>query len=239
MKTKETKTEFINRVMGLNFKSIQGKYSFCNDERRHVLFSLDLRHGEDSNLILDKSWGTKGVAHSMKHINKILNDGYDLLIYKTKTVTTNGITKTVLFDSLLEKRKLHVEEGGVFRATPEYTFSIDEVSESGKPFFEGTKKIIAVNAYERNAEARQKCIDTFGCNCNICGFDFESAYGDRGKGFIHVHHIVPLSEINKNYKVNPLEDLIPVCPNCHAMLHRNGHTISPKEVEQLLQQETK
>jgi 5-methylcytosine-specific restriction protein A len=54
MKTKETKTEFINRVMGLNFKSIQGKYSFCNDERRHVLFSLDLRHGEDSNLILDK-----------------------------------------------------------------------------------------------------------------------------------------------------------------------------------------
>ena len=50
--------------------------------------------------------------------------------------------------------------------------------------------------------------------------DFENMYGELGKGFIHVHHIVPISMIGKEYKIDPIKDLVPVCPNCHAMLHR-------------------
>ncbi|MDA3917464.1 MAG: HNH endonuclease [Deltaproteobacteria bacterium] len=230
MKTKETRTNFINRMMGLDFKSIQGKYSFCNDERRQVLFSLDLKHGENSGLILSPNWSQKGYSHSMKHIEKILNNGYDLLVYKTKSTTKNGVTKIIEYEPLLEKRKLIVGEGGKYLAAPTNIFFTEEISESGKHYFEGTKKNITINAYERNSEARQACINALGCLCNICGFDFESAYGDRGKGFIHVHHIVPLSEIKGDYKINPLKDLITVCPNCHAMLHRNGHTIPPEEL---------
>lgn len=86
--------------------------------------------------------------------------------------------------------------------------------------YEGAKKEIVVNRYERSTIARQRCIDAHGIACFVCGFSFEKTYGEIGKGFIHIHHIVPLNQIGSSYKVNFKNDLIPVCPNCHAMLHR-------------------
>lgn len=96
----------------------------------------------------------------------------------------------------------------------------DEIPNT-KEIFEGAKKQVTVNAYERNPKARQKCIEHYGSACSVCGFDFGGAYGERGKDFIHVHHIVQLSSIGEKYQVDPIKDLRPVCPNCHAMLHRN------------------
>ena len=81
---------------------------------------------------------------------------------------------------------------------------------------------MVVNSYERNREAREICIAAHGCRCSVCGMDFEQMYGDIGRGFIHVHHIVPISTIGAEYKLDPVKDLVPVCPNCHAMLHRYG-----------------
>lgn len=100
------------------------------------------------------------------------------------------------------------------------TYFPDEIP-NPKEIFEGAKKLVTVNSYERNAKARQKCIEHYGSVCSVCDFDFERAYGERGKDFIHVHHLVQLSSIGKAYQVNPVEDLRPVCPNCHAMLHRD------------------
>jgi 5-methylcytosine-specific restriction protein A len=97
--------------------------------------------------------------------------------------------------------------------------------------FEGTKKQITVNAYERSSQARQECINKYGYKCVICDFDFEKIYGDIGKNFIHVHHIKPLSEIDEKYKINPIEDLRPVCPNCHAMLHKRKPAYSIEEIK--------
>ena len=97
--------------------------------------------------------------------------------------------------------------------------SPDEITDD-ETLNEGAKKQITVNAYERNSQARAKCIEHHGLDCKICGFNFAKVYGAIGEGYIHVHHIKPLSEIGENYEVDPLNDLIPVCPNCHAMLHR-------------------
>jgi 5-methylcytosine-specific restriction protein A len=96
--------------------------------------------------------------------------------------------------------------------------------ELNKPetLFEGIKKTVLVNTYERNPEARSKCIQNYGVQCVVCGFDFEKKYGDIGKGFIHVHHLTQLSEIGQGYEVDPINDLRPVCPNCHAMLHKRN-----------------
>ncbi|MCJ7766342.1 MAG: HNH endonuclease, partial [Thiovulaceae bacterium] len=67
----------------------------------------------------------------------------------------------------------------------------------------------------------------FGYNCQVCDFDFELIYGNFGKDSIHVHHVIPLSEIGASYEVDPIKDLIPVCPNCHLILHRyNAPTIN-------------
>ncbi len=91
-----------------------------------------------------------------------------------------------------------------------------------KDCYEGAKNTIEVNKYERSSIARMKCIEKYGCKCIVCGMDFEKQYGELGKGFIHVHHIVPISTIGENYRIDYEKDLVPVCPNCHAMLHRNG-----------------
>jgi 5-methylcytosine-specific restriction protein A len=106
--------------------------------------------------------------------------------------------------------------------------------EQTEKLFEGAKKQIVVNAYERNIKARQICINTYGYKCSICDFDFEEFYGDLGFQFIEVHHLKPLHEIDKEYHVDPINDLRPVCPNCHAMLHRAG--ISCEELKNKLVQ---
>ncbi|HGF7231732.1 HNH endonuclease [Vibrio cholerae] len=234
--SKETRTDFVNRVMDLSFKSTQGKYSYCNDEKKQVLFSLDLSNGD---VILSPDWSKNGYAHSMKHIVKILNEGYDLLIFRTKTKTNNkGETIADGFEPLLEKRRLFTDKDGVYRAISMDHSCSEEISESAGDYYEGAKKTITINAYERNSAARQACINKFGCSCMICGFNFELVYGERGSGFIHVHHIVPVAEINHEYKIDPVTDLIPVCPNCHAMLHRNGHTLSPQELSGLIRSQS-
>ncbi|WP_210402421.1 HNH endonuclease [Nautilia sp. PV-1] len=109
----------------------------------------------------------------------------------------------------------------------------DEIEESNN-LYEGTKKQIIVNSYERNPKARQICIDHYGYECQICGFNFKKTYGEIGKNFIHVHHIVDLATIGKNYKIDPIKDMIPVCPNCHAMLHRKKPAYTPQELKQLI-----
>jgi hypothetical protein len=87
---------------------------------------------------------------------------------------------------------------------------------------EGSKQTIHVNKYERNQEARQKCIAHYGPNCQVCNFDFEVMYPSIGQGFIHVHHHKLISNSDGEYIIDPIKDLIPVCPNCHAMLHRKS-----------------
>ncbi len=95
---------------------------------------------------------------------------------------------------------------------------------------EGTKKKIYVNRYERNPHARRLCIQHYGLNCTVCGFNFEKFYGKRGIDYIHVHHIIPLSKIKEEYKLDPIKDLKPVCANCHAIIHR---TLTPMTIDEL------
>lgn len=99
---------------------------------------------------------------------------------------------------------------------------------------EGFLKRITVNAYEREPAARQACLEYWGYSCQVCGFKFEEIYGDLGKEFIHVHHITPLATAREDYTVDPIEDLRPVCPNCHAMLHRHSRVMGLDELRALM-----
>ena len=91
--------------------------------------------------------------------------------------------------------------------------------------YEGAPITVELTKYERNRTARLMCIKHYGAVCQICGFDFKKQYGEEFEGMIEVHHRVPLSEIKDNYEVDPVKDLIPVCPNCHAAIHskKNGY----------------
>ena len=101
-------------------------------------------------------------------------------------------------------------------------------------YFEGASRTVAVNAYERDPRARKACIAHYGTTCCVCGLDFGLVYGERGQGFIHVHHLVPLAKIGKGYVVDPLKDLRPVCPNCHAMLHRGTEVLSVEDLKKTM-----
>jgi 5-methylcytosine-specific restriction enzyme A len=101
---------------------------------------------------------------------------------------------------------------------------------------EGAVRQVSINAYERNPVARRKCIEHYGISCFICNFNFSEVFGELGEGFIHVHHLKPLSEIGEEYEVNPIEDMRPVCPNCHAMLHHHNSLLSIEEVKAKLTQ---
>ena len=99
---------------------------------------------------------------------------------------------------------------------------------------EGVKKNVTVNAYERNSTARAQCLAAHGVECAVCGFNFGKRYGLVAEGFIHVHHLRPLSEIKISYVVDPKEDLRPICPNCHAVIHRRNPPFTLGEVRDML-----
>ena len=111
-----------------------------------------------------------------------------------------------------------IEQYQVFRQDYEKTTEI--APEQSLSLSEGTKKTVTVNAYERNTIARRKCIEYYGTKCQVCGFDFKETYGSEYEGLIEVHHLVPISSIKSEYTVDPINDLIPLCPNCHTAIHK-------------------
>jgi len=101
-------------------------------------------------------------------------------------------------------------------------------------YHEGALRQIYINAYERDRNARNDCLKHYGYKCCVCDFDFEKTYGEIGKKYIHVHHLKPLSEIKEEYEIDPINDLRPICPNCHAMVHRFRTAISIEDLRKSL-----
>lgn len=102
--------------------------------------------------------------------------------------------------------------------------------------YEGAKKLVTVNKYERSSKARENAVDFHGINCKVCDLNFEEMYGEIGADFIHIHHLIPIHEIGRNYKIDYRSDLIPVCPNCHSMLHRkiDGKEPTVEELKEMI-----
>lgn len=101
-------------------------------------------------------------------------------------------------------------------------------------YAEGAIRQITVNAYERNAAARAACLAHHGTTCAACGVVLADVYGPVADGFIHVHHLKPLASVGNGYTVDPVADLRPVCPNCHAIIHLHDPPMTPDEVRALI-----
>ena len=106
--------------------------------------------------------------------------------------------------------------------------------EDDEKLYEGALVKVMANKYERNQKARRECVAQKGYQCLVCGRDFEATYGEIGKNFIHVHHLTPISTIGKEYELNVDTDLVPVCPNCHYMLHRKDPPYTIEEMREIL-----
>lgn len=131
---------------------------------------------------------------------------------------------------------IHVPDNLLPHLISNFDVEFDDLSQT---FTEGSAHRTSIITYERDHDAREACLARYGHTCQICGFNFEQTYGPIGKDFIHVHHIRFISDAGgTSHEINPTTDLIPVCPNCHAMLHRklNGQYPTPAQLKTLLTQ---
>ena len=96
----------------------------------------------------------------------------------------------------------------------------DEFELENIEYKEGKVQVKYGIKFERNHYLRQKAIEIHGTSCKVCGFNFEKMYGNTGKNIIEIDHLKPMYTIRKKISVNPETDLIPLCSNCHKMIHR-------------------
>lgn len=95
---------------------------------------------------------------------------------------------------------------------------------------EGTQIVVKTKIYKRSSKLRKQAIDYYTTKdnriqCKACSFDFEEFYGEHGKGFIEIHHQKPVFQFDGDDEQltikKALENVIPLCSNCHRMIHRS------------------
>lgn len=227
-------------------KNWNWSWSFVNHEEKFIIFGAwDTNTNGDCALIFSEIWSDNksrkplAINESREHIRLIEEEQYDLKtfqIVQEEFRDKNGLYKTKIksFTPKLEDKNLF-KVGQLWYAKSESNeISYNSRLENHALFPEGSVKQITVNTFERSKKARKKCIEFHGCICIICNIDFGKKYGPLAEGLIHVHHKISLAEIGNEYEVDPIKDLVPVCPNCHAVIHRTKPALSVKQVIELL-----
>jgi|GEM_PF-1807681 hypothetical protein len=221
---------FISKIRGedLRSKHFILKASYVPSTPLMPYPSKQIQETEETNFLKDV------FGLSFPPLGKTFNNlGYNT----TRAVVTIAEIRIEQYERVLQRLQMHPNS----LKTGEYEISYaEEISEGEeKSYYEGAIHRVAVNAYERNREARQKCIDYYGVNCIVCGFNFHEKYGDIGNDFIHIHHLRQLAEIGREYQIDPIQDLRPVCPNCHQMLHRHKPPFTIEELRSYINKCTK
>ena len=169
--------------------------------------------------LLDKNYEI--VEHKQFGKGIIVRDDGDLIVARFAGIDRKFLKKDVNRTGLLTILHHRATCADDARLPEEIDVEDQEI------IYEGAKKQVIVNAYERDPRAKEICRDYYirrdgRIRCQICGFDFGEVYGPEYTNMIHVHHITPISEIGEEYALEPTKDLIPVCPNCHMVLHAKG-----------------
>jgi 5-methylcytosine-specific restriction protein A len=112
-----------------------------------------------------------------------------------------------------------------------------EDTEADPSALEGNPVEAVSRRYERKPVNREICLSVRGRRCCCCNMDFGEVYGDIADGFIEVHHITPASEMGPGYLINPVTELVPICSNCHSVVHLSSPAASVDEVRAHLKRE--
>lgn len=139
------------------------------------------------------------------------------LMYSFHLKTYSQFLESKAFKNLF-KRKINLE-GTVKKAQPQQEVKVQKFREET----EGERKHITkeMEVIHRNPQLRQQCISRYGYQCQCCGMDFAEMYGETlGANFIEVHHLKPISTFETDgIPEDFVENLVPLCSNCHSMIH--------------------
>lgn len=212
-------------TLHVNFAARSGKSPFRGASFFEAGYALDIEQCSFSGAVAD-----------YPYTNAVLAKAHAAFIQRA------GTTKSGRPVAGSPHRKSH--EPGLVEYVETFTTGLDtdmpespeaDAGAAAQSFSEGTPAERTSIAYERNPRARQACLKAHGHACVICGLDFGDRYGKSMRGFIHVHHLNPLHEAGRAHVVDPVADMRPVCPNCHAVIHsrRPNHTID--DVKRMLE----
>ncbi|MCX7084595.1 MAG: HNH endonuclease [Methylococcales bacterium] len=242
-----TRKQFIES-QGATCDNWTWSWSFKNESEKFIIFGAwDVYDDGNLTLIFSEDWsisrkgkGQAGYSQSREHIRLIEEKGYQLKTFPMEYTAADekdegAPAKIKGFTPKLSEKKLF-RIGNNWYASSDQTYGgrLAEEVDPKEVFKEGASKTVTVNQYERSAVARSKCLEHNGYKCAVCSFNFENMYGEIGKKYIHVHHIVPISEIGREYELNPVTDLIPICPNCHAMIHITRPALSIEQLKKII-----
>jgi 5-methylcytosine-specific restriction enzyme A len=195
-----------------------------------------------------KAWGGFEVAKSIlaKRGKGALTKGFlNLVDAGRPDLSVEWIVLLPEFRHRFSEEELQIAEERIrkhFRTPPPTAVKAsivypDEIPER-RDYTTGAVTRVLVNRYERDPKARAACLRILGRRCKVCNLRFKDRYGKIGEDFIHVHHVKPLAATRKEYRLNPETDLVPVCPNCHAMLHKKEPPLFVHELQKLLRKES-
>lgn len=198
----------------------------------HLTKGLQHRELDEVVLGLDKEiskgFQSMGILHylGMKSDYKGLFDGYTLeAVISIFNQQGDGYEEAIRLLKLLKDNLLGDSIDQDIEA---------EIFEDGYGV-EGRVKYYFGKGYERDSKNRRLAVERHGLNCYVCNFNFEAVYGERGKDYIEIHHIQPLSTLSEVMEVNPETDLVPLCANCHRMIHRRkDNVLSVEELKSIL-----
>jgi 5-methylcytosine-specific restriction protein A len=226
---------------GATCKNWTWSWSFIDGIKKRIIFGAweDLKLDDGKKvLILSDDWERNKAGHlksgfsqSIEHINKIIHDGYSLYTFSQvrKDTTDERVAASIKsFEPKLYRKYLERIGDGWYATDTEVFKFTDDVD---LKYFEGDATLKLMTRYERNPEARAKCIEFHKPICKVCDFNFYKVYGEHGKNYIQVHHLNPISKIKKRYKIDPIKDLVPLCANCHVMIHIGSKMLTIEELK--------
>jgi predicted HNH restriction endonuclease len=223
----------------LNFRQIsvlKVLYSFPNSTATAKELAAVINPSSPAPIVANRQIGVigKAIAQYLDITPPIYFDGHDDKPAYFAVVGWVGIghrgwkMHVNLQEALLELELVRPSDRG---ASSLEQLPTEELFKHGRSLFEGKVVVVQVDRYERNGQARAKCIEHYGVKCQGCGFDFGSKYGRMAEGYIQVHHVRSLSEVGKEYEVDPIRDLIPLCANCHCVVHLYNPVMSIDELK--------
>lgn len=189
----------------------------------------ELKEGEKKKVVLEMN-GVEYLAHIEFRENRTkllwysnLKDAAEFELFSDEEI--RKLLKPYIHFNKINKDKYGVE---IVSQGIEYD-KVKSTTMNSSCYVEGKQKVYYSTKYERNGKCRQQAIEIHGCQCSVCGFDFETVYGKLGIGYVEVHHKKPLYSLEEEVVVDPRTDLVPVCSNCHRMLHRRRDKITTIE----------
>lgn len=238
------------QALGATCKNWQWSWSFIHEEKKQIIFGAwDRQRSGQKVKIFSEDWATSskgkknaGFKQSREHIRLIEEGLYKLMTFPMKYSDDRkdeygiGPAKIESFEPNLSENTL-TKIGNSWYASRYEDEVVEPLAEEVDPklkYKEGSRLSVTVNAYERNGKARAACIKHYGYVCCVCEISMTKIYGHIADRFIHVHHINPIGQKKEEYVVDPIKDLVTVCPNCHAMLHRVDPPLLVKDLKAIL-----